>query len=42
MASLQERSGSSPFISRFCDKPYLIVLGKVSRDEADAKSAQVE
>jgi hypothetical protein len=42
MASLQERNGSYRFIFRFPSKQHFVTIGKVSREEAEAKAAQVE
>jgi hypothetical protein len=42
MASLQERGGSYRFIFRFRGKQHFVTIGKVSREEAQAKAAQVE
>ena len=42
MASLQERNGSYRCIFRYRGKQHFVAIGRVSRDEAEAKSAQVE
>ena len=40
MASLQERNGSYRFIFRFRSKQHFVTIGKVSREEAEAKAAR--
>lgn len=42
MAGLQERSGSYRILFRFHSKQYVFTLGKVSKQEAETKSAQVD
>jgi integrase len=42
MASLQERNGTFRFIFRHHRKQHFVTIGRVSREEAEAKSAQVE
>lgn len=42
MASLQERNGSFRFIFRYHGKQHFVPIGKVPRNEAEAKAAQVE
>jgi integrase len=41
MASLQQRNGSFRFIFRHRGKQHFVTIGKVSREEAEAKAAQV-
>lgn len=42
MAGLQERSGSFRIIFRFRGKQHAFTLGRISKEEAEAKSAQVD
>lgn len=42
MASLQERTGTYRVIFRFHGKQHFVMIGKVSREEAEAKAAQVD
>ena len=42
MASLQQRNGSFRFIFRHRGKQHFVTIGKVSREEAEAKAAQVQ
>jgi integrase len=42
MASLQHRNGSFRFIFRHRGKQHFVTIGKVSREEAEAKAAQVQ
>ncbi len=42
MASLQQRAGTYRVIFRFHGKQHFVMIGKVSLQEAEAKSAQVE
>lgn len=42
MASLQERNGSYRFIFRHHGRQHFVPIGKVSREEAEAKAAQVD
>ena len=42
MASLQQRAGTYRVIFRFHGKQHFVMIGKVSPQEAEAKSAQVE
>jgi integrase len=42
MASLQQRNGSFRFIFRYRGKQHFVTVGKVSREEAEGKAAQVK
>jgi hypothetical protein len=42
MASLQQRNGSFRFIFRYRGKEHFVTVGKVSREEAEGKAAQVK
>jgi integrase len=42
MASLQQRNGSFRFIFRHRGKQHFVTIGKVSREEAEAKAGQVQ
>jgi hypothetical protein len=42
MAGLQERGGSFRVFSRFLGKQRTFTLGKISRQEAEAKATQVD
>jgi hypothetical protein len=42
MASLQERNGTFRFIFRHHHEQHFVTIGRISREEAEAKSAQVE
>lgn len=42
MASLQQRNGSFRFIFRYRGKQHFVTVGKVSREEAEGKAAQVQ
>src|SRR5262249_1491220 len=42
MASLQQRSGSYRVIFRHRGQQHFVTIGRVSRQEAEAKAAQVE
>jgi hypothetical protein len=42
MAAVQERNGSFRILFRYLGKQYTFTLGKVPRDEAETKAAQVD
>jgi site-specific recombinase XerD len=42
MAGPQERSGSCRILFRYYGKQHTLTLGKVTQDEAEAKSAQAD